>query len=142
MKTSKTTKSDLTKNGQSKKSFETKPEMVATSSAKQAKTATTKGIVKEYGKDNKCTVTFTFPAVAAPKAKIVAIAGEFNNWDMRKNVMKKNTNGDYTIQLKLDKGKNYQFKYVVDEQKWENDWAADGYVDALGGSTKNSLVSV
>ncbi len=99
------------------------------------------GIKKEFLKSKKvCRVTFTLPKIAASDAKNVCIVGDFNNWNIRANQMKKLKNGDYTVKLDLEPGKEYQFRYFIDESKWENDWNADKYVKNLYGDSDNSVV--
>ncbi len=101
----------------------------------------TVGIKKEYLKSkNVCRVTFTLPKIAASGAKNVCIVGDFNDWNIRENPMKKLKNGDYTIKLDLELGQEYQFRYFIDESKWENDWNADKYVKSLYGDSDNSVV--
>ena len=101
----------------------------------------TVGIKKEYLKSkNVCRVTFTLPKIAASDAKNVCIVGDFNNWNIHANPMKKLKNGDYTIKLDLEQGKEYQYRYFIDESKWENDWNADKYVRSLYGGSDNSVV--
>ncbi len=56
--------------------------------------------------------------------------------------MKKAQNGDYTITLDLTPGKEYHFRYLIDESKWENDWNADKYVRSPYGDSDNSVVIV
>lgn len=89
-----------------------------------------------------CMVTFRFPSVAAKHAKSVCIVGDFNGWNIRANPMKKTKNGDYTVTLALEPGKDYQFRYLIDETKWENDWNADKYVKNPYGDSDNSVVEV
>ena len=106
-------------------------------------TTTSGGIKKEYFKTkNICRVTFTIPKIAAPDAKSVCIVGDFNNWNIHANPMKKLKNGDYTIKLDLEPGKEYQFRYFIDESKWENGWNADKYVKSHYGRFDNSVVRV
>jgi hypothetical protein len=34
----------------------------------------------------------------------------------------------------LDAGRAYRFRYLLDDQRWENDWAADAYLpNSFGG---------
>jgi len=89
-------------------------------------------------------VTFDLPAEAAAGAKEVRIVGEFNNWDTtdKKAVMKKEADGSFSITLKLAKGREYQFRYLIDKVRWENDWAADKYVPAPNTRDENSVVVV
>jgi hypothetical protein len=99
------------------------------------------GIKKEFLKDeNICRVTFRLPKAAAPDAKRVCIVGDFNNWDIHANPMNMLENGDYSIVLDLEPGKEYQFRYLIDESKWENDWKADKYVKSSHGDSDNSVV--
>jgi 1,4-alpha-glucan branching enzyme len=86
-------------------------------------------IKKQYIKSGSvCKVTFTLPKEAAPEAKQVHIAGDFNNWDCNSTSMKKLRNGNFSITLALDTGREYRFRYLIDHKKWENDWNADKYV--------------
>jgi 1,4-alpha-glucan branching enzyme len=100
------------------------------------------GIKKQYLKMRKtCKVTFRLPKVAAPNAKVVCIVGDFNGWSIYANPMKKLKTGDFTITLEVEPGREYQFRYLIDEYKWENDWNADKYVKSPYGSD-NSVVVV
>ena len=109
----------------------------------QATAAEDNGIKKRYlsGKDM-CEVTFRLPKVAAPDAETVSIVGDFNDWNGQSDRMKRLKNGDYTIKLNLEPGKDYQFRYLIDESQWENDWNADCYVKSPFGDTDNSVVKV
>jgi 1,4-alpha-glucan branching enzyme len=92
------------------------------------------GIRKEYTKSHKmCCATFRLPGEAAPKARKVTIVGDFNNWDREATPLKKLENGDFTITLDLDPGKEYRFRYLIDGKMWENDWRADKYVKSPYG---------
>jgi hypothetical protein len=43
--------------------------------------------------------------------------------------------------LWLEAGQQYRFRYLVDGERWENDWAADAYLpNAYGG--EDSVVTV
>jgi len=104
---------------------------------------TTAGIKKEYLKrGNLCKVTFRLPKIVAPNAKSVYVVGDFNNWNIHAHPMKKSKDGNYTVTLALDPGREYQFRYFVDETKWENDWNADKYVKSPYGDSDNSVVVV
>ena len=107
------------------------------------KTVPNGGIKKKYFKSrNACKVTFSLPEVAAPDAKSVYIAGDFNNWSVHANAMKKLKKGGYTATLELEPGKEYQFRYIIDESKWENDWNPDKYVKSPYGDSDNSVIVV
>ena len=46
---------------------------------------------------------------------------------------------DFRITMKLEAGKEYRFRYLIDGSRWENDWSADRYVPNRYG-TDDSLV--
>jgi 1,4-alpha-glucan branching enzyme len=99
------------------------------------------GMKKEYLKSRKvCKVTFRFPRIAAPGAKSVCIVGDFNDWNIYANPMKRLKQGDFTITLELEPGREYQFRYLVDGSRWENDWNADKYVKSPFGDSDNSVI--
>jgi len=102
----------------------------------------TKGIKKEYLKSKPlCKVTFRLPKDAAPDAKTVSVVGDFNNWNVKQSRMKKLSNGDFTLTLPLPCSGEYNFRYLVDAEKWENDWFADKYIPNEYGED-NSVVVV
>lgn len=95
---------------------------------------------KSFTKDGKCNVTFTVSAEAAQGAKTVTIAGDFNSWSSTETPLKKSKSGDFSVKLELEAGREYQFRYLIDGSRWENDWAADKYIPAPFSATDNSVV--
>jgi 1,4-alpha-glucan branching enzyme len=82
---------------------------------------------KQYLKSKPiCKVTFYLPA--AVKAETVHLVGDFNNWDEHSTPMKKLKDDRFTVLLELDAGREYQFRYLIDQSEWHNDWEADKYV--------------
>lgn len=75
-------------------------------------------------------VVFTFKE--ALDAKVVYLAGTFNNWNPTGLAMKKE--GDvWKVTLDLEPG-TYQYKYVIEGKNWKEDPEAPGYVDdGFGG---------
>jgi len=88
---------------------------------------------KSYSKTKRsCRVTFDLPQQS--KAKSVALCGEFNNWNPSAHPMKMRKDGRFSTTISLKAGRNYRFKYLVDNLRWENDWSADSYVPNKFGS--------
>lgn len=85
-------------------------------------------------------VTFELPAEAVNGAKAVALVGEFNNWDVSTLTLKKQKDGSYKTTVELPVGGEYQYRYLLDGSKWENDWAADKYVASGVLGVENSVV--
>ena len=111
--------------------------------ASKEASVTRMGMKKEYLKSkNVCKVTFRLPKIAAVDANTVCIVGDFNNWNIYASPMKKLKNGNFTITFDLEPGREYQFRYLIDESRWENDWNADKYVKSPYGDSDNSVVVV
>ncbi len=88
-----------------------------------------RGIRKRFLKDRPvCTVTFTLPGAAAPEAETVCLLGEFNNWSRDATPMQRQKNADFSVTLELETGRSYRFRYLIDDTRFENDWAADRYI--------------
>jgi len=86
-----------------------------------------------------CKVTFTLPEDI--HAHFIALCGEFNDWNPSAHPMKKIRGSGYVVTLILKTGRSYQFKYVLDGNRWENDPQADRYVpDGMGSD--NSVIDL
>ncbi len=87
------------------------------------------GIKKQYlSAGTKCKVTFRLPKKAVPDAQVVTVVGDFNNWNLTETQMEKLRSGDFKLTLELPSDKEYRFRYLIDFNRWENDWCADKYV--------------
>lgn len=96
---------------------------------------------KSFTRDGKhCNVTFTLSPEESNGAKTVSVAGDFNNWSGSETPLKKSKDGSFSVKLALDAGKEYQFRYLIDGTRWENDWHADKYVSAPYSDADNSVV--
>ena len=70
-------------------------------------------------------VTFRLPRTAGTEK--AALVGEFNAWSTTATPMARSEVG-FTVTISLPYGAAYRFKYLLDGERWENDWAADAYV--------------
>ena len=89
-------------------------------------------MIKSRGAKGKARVTFTVdPRVGAQAA---AVCGEWNDWSADADVMRRDAKGGFSVTVVLDAGRTYRFRYLLDGQRWDNDWAADAYVrNKFGG---------
>jgi len=76
----------------------------------------------------------------APQAHHVAVAGTFNKWKVDSNILKKEDNGLWTINIPLKPG-SYSYMFVVDGKAWIADPNAQSYDDD-GFGQKNSVLRV
>lgn len=72
-----------------------------------------------------CQITFQLPKEV--KAETVSLVGDFNEWDESATPLKK-VRSVWKTTLKLEQGREYQFRYLVNGNEWHNDDAADKYV--------------
>ena len=79
----------------------------------------------------KISVTFELPADVG--ADSVALCGDFNDWATDATPLKRRKDGSFAATLRLAPGR-YRFRYLLDAQRWENDWVADGYEPNEHGS--------
>jgi len=100
-------------------------------------------IRKKYlASKNVCKVTFTLPKAAVSKANSVCLVGDFNGWNKSVNPMKRLRNGDYTVTMELGRGREYEFRYLIDGTRWENDWYADKYIPSPHPYCDNSVIEI
>ncbi|HUT15667.1 MAG TPA: isoamylase early set domain-containing protein [Anaerolineae bacterium] len=81
------------------------------------------------------TVLVTFQLPASIWAETVHLVGDFNGWNRSSHVLTRSKDDEaWQITLELEKGRVYQFRYLVDGTNWQNDWHADRYVpNPFGG---------
>ena len=89
-----------------------------------------------------CKVVFRLPHEAVKDAQSVCVAGDFNNWNIYANPLKRRKDGSFSLTIELVRDREYQFRYLIDDMYWENDWAADKYVASTFGDCDNSVVVV
>ena len=95
---------------------------------------------KNYSKTgNICRVTFRLPAEV--ESEQAHLCGEFNDWDATATPMKKLKDGSFSVTVSLESGQSYRFRYLLNNDRWENDWEADQYLPNELGS-EDSLVAV
>ena len=101
------------------------------------------GIRKKYLKTRRlCKVTFILPQTISGDAHSACIVGDFNGWNHTANPMKKSKSEGFTLTLELEPDREYQFRYLLDGYKWENDPNADKYVQSPFEDSENSVISV
>ena len=89
-------------------------------------------MIKSRKAKSRASVTFTLdPRVGAQTA---AVCGEWNDWSVSADVMRRDAEGGFSLIVDLEAGRAYRFRYLLDGQRWENDWAADAYLpNSFGG---------
>lgn len=93
-------------------------------------------------KKNTCEVTFTLPVEATEAKAVIRVLGDFNDWSFEKAPVMKAKADEYQATLELECGRSYEFRYLINELVWENDWSADAYAPSPYAGVFNSVVTV
>lgn len=100
-------------------------------------------IKKKYFKTKPyCKVTFRLDKSQVGGARQAGLAADFNDWHPEKTPMKALKSGDFTVTVDLEKGREYQYRYVVDGGIWITDEAADKYMHCNYAGGPNAVVVV
>ncbi|PIP78328.1 MAG: glycoside hydrolase family 13 [Ignavibacteria bacterium CG22_combo_CG10-13_8_21_14_all_37_15] len=101
-------------------------------------------IIKKYSKDRRiCHVTFILPKEISENFQQVSLVGEFNNWDIHKDIFSHNSpDGSCSAEYVLDAGKEYQFRYLGNGETWLNEPEADAETITHFGDSKNSILAI
>ncbi len=84
-----------------------------------------------------CEVTFEYDAGDAQE---VALVTDFNDWKPLPMTKAKKAGSPYRVKIRLPKENEYQFRYFINQNSWENDPLADAYwANEYGDS--NSVVN-
>ena len=87
-----------------------------------------------------CKVTFRIPKSMANGATRANLVGEFNDWSVSAHPMKRLKNGEFTTTVALEKNREYQFRYLLEDRQWENDSEADKFAPTPFEHTQNSVI--
>jgi 1,4-alpha-glucan branching enzyme len=88
-----------------------------------------------------CKIKFSLSGDQYNSASSILLVGDFNSWQIGETPFRKAKNGVWSVTLDLEKGREYQFRYLIDGTNWENDPEADKYVPSGLGS-ENSVLAL
>jgi len=82
---------------------------------------------------------FSLPAEV--QAETVTLCGDFNDWSLDGIQLERDRDGRWTTDVELEAGRSYRYRFLLDGERWENDWTALAYEpNEFGGD--NSLIVV
>ncbi len=88
-------------------------------------------------------ITFTLPAEALGNATGAVLLGDFNDWNYDKGIsLSVQPDGSLAASVELEAGKSYQYRFLLSDGTWVNDWAAQQYVHDAAFGVENSLIIV
>ncbi|MGN6195712.1 MAG: isoamylase early set domain-containing protein [Ginsengibacter sp.] len=88
-------------------------------------------------------ITFSLPAEALQGATEVFLLGDFNNWNPENAPkLEKQQDGSYKTAAELEEGKTYQYRFLLNDGRWVNDYHAQKYVPVEGLYVDNCVITV
>jgi hypothetical protein len=87
-----------------------------------------------------CKVTFSYPTTDGVQS--VQVLGDFNNWDSKVAPKMKKSKIEFSTAIELAAGKTYEFKYLLNNEQWENDINADQYLSSPYAGITNSVLVI
>lgn len=82
--------------------------------------------VKRATRKKSVQVNFELPGAVGGDS--VALCGEFNEWSSEATPMGLGEDGCWRATVALEPGRSYRFRYLIDGERWENDWQAATYL--------------
>ena len=85
-----------------------------------------------------CRVVFRLPSEAG--ATRAWLSGDFNDWSTDALPLEPQPDGSLAVEVVLEPGRSYRFRYYLGDGRWDNDWYADAYEDNDFGGADSVLV--
>jgi hypothetical protein len=83
------------------------------------------------------------PAEALQGATEAFLLGDFNNWNPENAPkLEKQQDGSYKTAAELEEGKTYQYRFLLNDGRWVNDYHAQKYVPVAGLYVDNCVITV
>ncbi len=71
------------------------------------------------------------------------LVGEFNNWNIEEGIhLQKQEDGSMKAELVLTAGKTYEYRYLLNDGRWVNDYNEKKFSDVFGNSVENCVLTV
>lgn len=88
-------------------------------------------------------IIFKLPAEAVEGATEALLLGDFNNWSEDNAIgLEKQEDGSYRTIVQLEAGRTYQYRFLLNDGRWVNDYNAQNYVPVSGYYVDNCVITV
>lgn len=89
-------------------------------------------------------VTFRLAPEFVANASEGILLGDFNNWNPEEAVqLQKTADGALVAEIALVSGKSYQYRYLLSDGRWVNDFSGTTqWVEAFGNYVENNVIEV
>ena len=87
----------------------------------------------------KVVVVFEIPSTIW--ADRINLVGDFNNWDRESLPLRQDRQANWQVEIELDAGREYRFRYLFDGASWVYDWYADKSLTDSGGGCDSIVIA-
>jgi 1,4-alpha-glucan branching enzyme len=78
-------------------------------------------------------VIVTFEIPGSVWADSIHLVGDFNGWDRQSLPFRHNRRDDWQVEVELERGREYRFRYLVDGDQWRSERHADRHAVGADG---------
>jgi 1,4-alpha-glucan branching enzyme len=89
--------------------------------------------------ENMVIVTFEIPG--SVWADQIHLVGDFNGWDRKSLPFRLTRQDNWQVELELEQGRKYHFRYLVDGADWRSDRHADGHAPGSDGMSDAVVIT-
>jgi 1,4-alpha-glucan branching enzyme len=82
-------------------------------------------MIHKRGSTHKDKIVVTFEIPGSIWAERIHLVGDFNGWDRDSLPFQPTRQENWQVQIELDQGREYRFRYLVDGVYWQSEWHAD-----------------
>jgi 1,4-alpha-glucan branching enzyme len=86
-------------------------------------------------------VIVTFEIPGSVWADRIHLVGDFNGWDRQSLPFRHNRRDDWQVEVELERGHEYHFRYLVDGDHWRSDRHADGQAVGSDGAYDSVVIA-
>lgn len=88
-------------------------------------------------------ISFKLPAKYVSGARGAILVGSFNDWDTNQGIpMQAQEDGSMKVELSLESGEAYEYRYLLSDGRWVNDDGPKKMVEAFGYKIENCVLAI
>lgn len=88
-------------------------------------------------------IIFKLPAEAVEGATEALLLGDFNDWSSdNAYLLEEQEDGSFKTVVQLEAGRTYQYRFLLNDGRWVNDYNAQNYVPVSGYYVDNCVITV
>jgi 1,4-alpha-glucan branching enzyme len=97
-------------------------------------------MIRKSRTESEDTVRVTFEIPGSVWAERINLVGDFNGWDRDNLPFTLDRDGNWVVELDLQRGRQYRFRYLINGDYWGYDWHADKHTPRPDGQSDSILI--